>query len=309
MIFVVALSSSVDAVAAGKGSSKSSKKTKVTSISKHKPSKNKTNSKAKGLTKTKSKAKPKPKKPIKLNSEAAILMDLNSGKILYSKNIHEKLYPASTTKILTAIIALESGSSNRIVTVGKNPTLAEPSKIGLKRGERISLRHLLYALMVDSANDAAIAIAEYIGGSQANFAKMMNKKAKLIGCKDSYFVNPNGLPNTKHKTSAYDLAIITKYAMKNSSFRKIVSTTAYTIPATNMAKSRNLINHNKMILKSTKYYYSGCIGVKTGYTVAVKQTLVSAAIKGKRQLIAVVLKGMESPYYDVTELFNYGFGK
>lgn len=251
----------------------------------------------------------KSNKILKINSEAAILMDLNSGKILYSKNMHEKLYPASTTKILTAIIAIESGSLDRIVTIGVNPPLVEPTKIGLKKGEKIRLRDLMYALLVDSANDSAVAIAEYIGGTEANFAKMMNNKARLLGCKDSHFVNPNGLNNNKHLTSAYDLAIITKYAMRNSTFRKMVSTKFYTIPATNKSKAISLTNHNKMILKSTSYYYPGCIGVKTGYTIASRHTLVSAAVRGNKRLLAVILKDQEVPYNDITRMLDYGFGK
>lgn len=251
-----------------------------------------------------------PKNAVKINSEAAILMDLNTGKILYSKNIHEKLQPASTTKILTAIIALESGSLDRTVTVGKGPTLVEPTKIGLKLGEKIKLKYLLYALLVDSANDAAVAIAEYVGGSTANFAKIMNKKAKALGCTDSNFVNPNGLPNSKHLTTAYDLAMITKYAMKNSNFKTIVGTITYKIPATNKHASRSLINHNKMMLKSTDHYYSGCIGVKTGYTIASKHTLVSAAVRGKQKLLAIVLKDTAPYVYtDIITMFNYEFNK
>jgi serine-type D-Ala-D-Ala carboxypeptidase (penicillin-binding protein 5/6) len=248
------------------------------------------------------------KKVVTIHSEAAILMDMTSGKILYSKNMHEKLYPASTTKILTAIIAIENGNLNSIVTIGKAPTLVEPSRIDLKIGEKIQLKQLLYALLVDSANDAAVAISEYIGGSQANFIKMMNKKAKLLGCKDSNFANPNGLPNKNHKTSAYDLALITKYAMNNSSFRIIDGKKTYTIPATNKSKARQLTNHNKMILASSGHYYSACIGGKTGYTVAAQNTLVSVAAKGSKKLIAIVLK--DTPTYVYTDnitMFNYGF--
>lgn len=251
----------------------------------------------------------KSKSKLALNSEAAILMDLDTGALLYSKNIHERLYPASTTKILTAILTLESGSLDRIVTVGKNPPTVEPSKIDLKQGEKIQLRYLLYALLVDSANDAAVAIAEYIGGSEENFAKMMNAKAKLIGCRDSHFANPNGLPNRNHYTSAYDLAIITRYAMKNLTFRKVVATKSYIIPPTNMSQARSITNHNKMILPSSSYYYPGCIGVKTGYTIVSRHTLVSAAVRGNKRLLSVILKDSTPPYNDIEALFNYGFKK
>ena len=150
-----------------------------------------------------------PVKTLKLNSQGAILMDLKSGETIYGKNIHKRLYPASTTKILTAIIAIESGKMDKLLTVGANPPLVEPSKIYVKKGEKINLRELVYGLMLESGNDAALAIAEGLGGSQKGFALIMNKKAKSLGCKESNFVNPNGLPHTSHYTTAYDLAIIT----------------------------------------------------------------------------------------------------
>lgn len=244
---------------------------------------------------------------LKVYSEAAILMDMKTGRILYDKNIHEKLYPASTTKIMTAIVALENGGLNSIVTAGKDAAAVEPSKIGLKAGEKIKLKYLLYALMVDSANDAAVAIADYVGGSVKGFAKLMNRKAQMLGCKDTHFANPNGLPDRSHYTSAYDLAIMTKYAMKNPVFKKLVSTVNYKIPATNKSNARSLTNHNKMLLHSP-YYYPGCIGVKTGYTVASRHTLVSAAVRGNKRYIAVILKDTVSPYRGIISMFNYGFG-
>lgn len=242
----------------------------------------------------------------KVYSEAAVLMNMSTGRILFSKNMHEKLYPASTTKIMTAIVALKYGRLNSIVTVGRDAANAEPSKIGLKAGERIKLKYLLYALMVDSANDAAIAIADQIGGSVSGFAKMMNREAKALGCSDTHFVNPNGLPDRNHYTTAYDLAIMTKHAMGNSVFKKLVSTVHYTIPATNKTKAISITNHNKM-LYHTAYYYSGCVGVKTGYTVSARHTLVSAAVRGRKKLLAVILKDNVSPYRGIINLFDYGF--
>lgn len=247
-----------------------------------------------------------PIKKLKVDSRAAILIDLKTGKILYEKNIHSRLAPASTTKILTAIIALEKGNLNRTVTVGKGPTLEEPSKIYLKNGEKIKLKDLIYAIMLPSANDAAEAIAEYIGGSRTGFAKLMNNKARALGCKDSNFLNPNGLYNSKHLTTAYDLSLIAKYAMKNSQFRKIVSTKAYTILRTNKSGQRKLTNHNKMLYKS-EYYYSGCIGIKTGYTSQSNHTLVSSATSGHKNLLAVTLDDTTLPYNDVKKMFDYGF--
>lgn len=249
---------------------------------------------------------PKNMKKLKIDSKSAILIDMNTGKILYGKNIHERHYPASTTKILTTILALEKGSLSDTVKVGVDPTLVEPSKIYLKAGEKIKLKDLIYAALLPSANDAAVAIAEDIGGTVSGFANLMNKKAKAIGCVDSHFVTPNGLFNKNHYTSAYDMALIARYAMQNSIFRKIVSTKNYSISSTNKSKARNVINHNKM-LYDKNYYYQGCIGIKTGYTSASNHTLVSAAKRGGRTLLAVILDDKSTPYSDVTTMLNYGF--
>lgn len=310
LILLIMLTSFSSALAVKKKVVKNSKTTKSVSHKTIKPKNAKKVTVAKKTSKPKTLKKTslsKEKKNLSVTAEAAVLMDMKSGEFLYSKNMHKKLYPASTTKILTAIITLESGSLDRVVTVGHNPTLVEPSKIYLKEGEKIKLRYLLYGLLIESANDAAVAIAEYLGGSQAGFADMMNKKAKLLGCKDSHFANPNGLPNKNHYTSAYDLAIIAKYAMKNPSFRAIVARTSYTIPPTNKYKTRLITGHNKMMLKSTTYYYSGCIGVKTGYTGVARHTLVSAAVRGNKQLMTVVLKDNTTPYIDTINMLNYGF--
>jgi serine-type D-Ala-D-Ala carboxypeptidase (penicillin-binding protein 5/6) len=249
---------------------------------------------------------PENMKKLKLESKAAILINLKTGKIIYGKNILEKHYPAITTKILTAIIALEKGKLSKTVLVGQRPTMEEPSKINLKNGEKMKLKDLLYATLVYSANDAAEAVAEYIGGTREGFAILMNKKARLLGCRNSNFVNPNGLPNKNHYTTAYDLALISRYAMKNSNFRSIVSTKSYNIKATNKSPSRNILSHNKMMLKA-QYYYPGCTGIKTGYTLAANHTLVSSATRGNKQLLAVILDDTSQPFNDAITMFNYGF--
>lgn len=249
----------------------------------------------------------KSSKKIQVGSKAAMLVDLNTGKVLFQKDAHEKLGPASMTKILTAIIILERCKLNKVVTVKKDATLQPPSKIYLKNGEKITVNNLLYAMMLNSANDAAYALAEYAGGSVKNFAKMMNKKAKSIGCKDSNFVNPNGLYDKHHYTSAHDMALISKYAMKITKFRQIVDTKNYKIPSTNKSKARSLVNHNKMLLKST-YYYPGCTGIKTGYTIKSQHTLAVSCTKGKKKLLAVLLDNKVLCYKDAATLFNYGFG-
>ena len=249
----------------------------------------------------------KPAKKIQISSKAAELIDLNTGKVLFQKDVHEKLGPASTEKILTAIIILERCKLNKVVTVKEDATLQPPTKIYLKTGEKITVNNLLYAMMLNSANDAAYALAEYAGGSINNFAKIMNKKAKSLGCKDSNFVNPNGLSDDNQYTSAYDMAIISKYAMKNPKFREIVDTKTYKLPATNKSKARSLVNHNKMLFK-TIYYYPGCTGIKTGYTDKSQHTLVVSSTKGKKKLLAVLLDNQVFCYKDAANLFDYGFG-
>jgi D-alanyl-D-alanine carboxypeptidase (penicillin-binding protein 5/6) len=241
-----------------------------------------------------------------VGSRAAILIDLNTGKALYKKNINEKLAPASTTKILTAIVVLEKCDLNKVVTVSKRAASQEPSKIYLKQGEKITVKNLLYAMLMESANDAAYALAETVGGSIDGFSKLMNEKARSIGCKSSNFVNPNGLYEKNHYTTASDLGLISQYAMKKPLFRQIVATKTYTLPATNKSKARKLQNHNKMLL-NTSYYYPGCTGVKTGYTYSSKHTLVASATRGKKKLLVVLLKNNNVPYNDAARLFNYGF--
>jgi len=245
---------------------------------------------------------------VEISAPSGILIDFNTGQILYQKNAYQKMYPASTTKILTAIIAIERGNLNDIVTVPKEASPIDGSKIYLTPGEQLTLEQLLYAIMLESANDAAVSIAVHIGGSVENFAKLMNQKAKELGAKNSNFVNPNGLPNPNHYTTAYDLSQIARYAMQNPKFREIVSTVHYTIPPTNkFDKPRELYNSNRLI-KATSYHYEGADGIKTGYTVVAKETLVASATRNGHRLITVVM-GAEGRniWTDTITLLNYGF--
>lgn len=241
-------------------------------------------------------------------SEAAILMDMNTGDILYQKNADEKLPPASTTKILTAMIVIEKCKLDDVVTVGKIPPYEDGSKIALNVGEELTVKDLLYAMMLESANDAASALAEYVSGSKENFSKLMNEKAQSLGCKASNFVNPNGLYDDNHYTTAKDLAIITKKAMENEVFRKVVSTITYEIPPTNkQPKPRKLYNRNKL-LSYPGYKYDGATGVKNGYTEKSKNSLVASASRSGMDLISVVLKAEHSAVYkDSKALLDYGF--
>lgn len=236
------------------------------------------------------------------------MMDARNGQILYEKNADQPMYPASTTKILTAIIALERSRLDEVVTVSRKATLVEGSAIGLQEGERVTMEDLLYALLLASANDAAVAIAEHVAGSVPAFATLMNEKARSIGAKESNFRNPNGLPDPQHYTTAHDLALIARYAMQNPTFRTIVSTRLKQIHRPDADRSKgppqeHLWNHNRLLSS-----YEGAIGIKTGYTVEAGQCLVAAARRGNRELIAVIMKSQGAAVYsDARSLLDYGF--
>lgn len=241
-----------------------------------------------------------------ITAEGAVLMDLVTGQILYSKNMDQKCAPASTTKIITALITLEKCQLTDKVIVGKKPPFEDGSKIYLIEGEELTVEQLLYALLLESANDSALALAEHISGSKEEFAKLMNQKALEIGCKNTNFANPNGLYEENHYTTALDLALISKKAMENETFRKIVSTVSYQIPPTNkQPETRYFHNHNKFIKYKSKY--PGVDGVKTGYTDKARHSFVGSVTRGNRKLLAVVLKDEQPPYDDVMKLFDYGF--
>lgn len=241
------------------------------------------------------------------NAKGAVLMDLNSGQLLYEKNSHGRYPPASTTKIMTALLTLEKCKLDEKVIVGKNPPYEDGSKIYLINGEELTVQQLLYALLLESANDAALALAEHISGSKEAFAQLMNQRAKELGCTDTHFVNPNGLYDKNHYTSARDLALITEKAMENPIFRKMVSTTSYNLPPTNKQKlTRYFHNHNKL-LTVKKDKYPGGDGVKTGYTVKSKHTYVGSATRNGRTLIATFLYDDKTYYQETAALFNYGF--
>ncbi|RKD34540.1 D-alanyl-D-alanine carboxypeptidase family protein [Thermohalobacter berrensis] len=233
-----------------------------------------------------------------INGKSGILIERNSGRILYSYNPHLKLPMASTTKIMTALLALDYGNLDDIVKVKRSAVGIEGSSIYLKTGEEITLRDLVYGLMLRSGNDAAVAIAEHISGSVNKFAQLMNKRAKEIGAKNTNFTNPHGLHNDNHYTTAYDLAIITREALKNEEFRKIVKTNLW---VANRPINKYFYNKNKTIRQ-----YEGGDGVKIGYTTRAGRCLVASATRNNMQLIAVVLDDY-SWFNDCYKLFDYGF--
>ena len=248
-----------------------------------------------------------------ISSPSAILIDSKTGRVLYEKECDVKRYPASTTKIMTGILCIELGSLNDIVTIGTNPSQIErgSSQIYLIPGEQLTLEQLLYAMMLESANDASIAIAEHISGSVEEFVKLMNKRAKELGANDTNFVNPHGLHDDNHVTTARDLALIAKHAMTLPKFREVVATVNYTIPETNKQPARDYItNSNKLIWKINKTYsYDYAIGIKTGYTTKAKNNLVAGALKDDMELISVVMNenstnSSSNMYTNTIELLN-----
>jgi len=255
---------------------------------------------------------------LNLTGEGAILIDVDSLEILYEKNPHERLYPASTTKIMTAILAIELSDLDDIVIVDQEVVdLTDGSHIALEPGERLTMEQMLNALLIPSANDAALAIAKHISGSIEGFSKLMNEKAKSLGALNTNFVNPNGLPDENHYTSAYDLALIARYAMENEIFRSIVGNYTYTIPVTNVkTEERYLKSSNKLLYSNEKINldgnsipikFEGVNGVKTGYTIAAGNCLVTSYEDLDNKLISVVLKSdPKDVYSDTHRLLNYG---
>lgn len=235
----------------------------------------------------------------RIPSGSAIVMDRITGRILYEKNAYIKRPIASTTKIMTAILALEKGKLSDIVTVSSRAAMVGGSNINLMKNERLSLNDLLYGLMLNSGNDAAIAIAEHIGGSVENFAVMMTDKAHEIGAIDSWFKTPHGLDKEGHYSTAYDLAVMANYALKNKKFAQIVSTKEAVI-----ANGRRLTNTNEMLTG-----YPGADGVKTGYTGKAGRCLVTSVTRNNWQLISVILRS-DSRHMrasDSSKILNYAF--
>lgn len=246
-----------------------------------------------------------------LYAQTAILVNGTTGSVIFEKNADMEMYPASTTKILTALLVLENCDLSTQVTISQRAIQTEASWIPAMMGEVYTVEQLLYALMLHSANDAAIALAEAVSGSVENFAVLMNERAREIGCTSSNFVTPNGLPNNNHYTTASDMAKIACEAMKNETFRKIIKTPTYVLPPTSKrSESVMLSNKNKFLAGSgdSSFSYSYGIGVKTGYTNAAQSAFVGAAEKDGRLLISVVFgTTSDGKWIDTEKLMDYGF--
>ncbi len=245
-----------------------------------------------------------------IGAQAAILMDVNTGVILYAKNIHERLYPASTTKIMTCLLAMELGNLDDTVNFSHEAVFSVPgdgSNMGMDEGESLSLEECLYGIMVASANEAANAAGEYTSGSIEEFIDLMNLRAKEIGCTDTHFTNTNGLHDPDHYTSAYDLALISSHFFQNEMLCKISNTPRHHFEAT-ATQPDDFIKKNKHQLVTGEIEYEGILGGKTGFTSDSRQTLVTCAERNGMKLVCVILRE-ESPdqFTDTVELFDYGF--
>ena len=241
-----------------------------------------------------------PVRALSLSAQSAVLIDARDGKILYEKDADTPRPMASTTKIMTAIVAIENGDVNEIIEITDEAVGVEGSSIYLQKGEKMTLLELLYALLLQSANDAAVAIAVGIGGSVEGFARMMNEKAIELGLTSTHFENPNGLDADGHVTTARELALLTAYALKNPTFAEIVSTYKRKISGPD-GGVRLVVNHNKLL-----NMYDGCVGVKTGFTKKSGRCLVSAACRESLTLVAVTLSAPDD-WRDHTALLNHGY--
>ena len=258
---------------------------------------------------------------LEITSEAALLIEPITGKILYAKNEREKKYPASTTKILTAILTIENCDLNEKVIVDYDSLAIVPSgytTATLQVGEELSVEQLLEVLLVQSANDAANVLAKHVGGSIESFSTMMNSKASEIGCTDSHFVNPSGKHEEDHYSTAYDLALIMNYCMKNDTFKRLASLKSCIIPPTNKYEQRVYNNTNELLRVDTaqvksNYYYPYAIAGKTGYTTQAKNCLVSVANKDGLELICVILGAgklegeLSARFIEAKKIYEYGY--
>ncbi|HEY3346714.1 MAG TPA: D-alanyl-D-alanine carboxypeptidase family protein [Nitrospirota bacterium] len=237
---------------------------------------------------------------LSVTAKGVVVMDADTGQVIISRNMDKMLPPASTTKVMTAILAIEKAKPTDIVKVSKHAADMSPSKVYLRRGDEVTVEALLYSLLLKSANDSAAALAEGVGGTEDNFARMMTDKARSIGALNTHFNNASGLPTDDHYTTAYDLALILRYAMRNEQFMQISSTKFATL---NMgAKEKMLLkNHNKML-----WYYDGAGAGKTGYTVAARHCYVGEANCSNTRLIVSILRSRDL-WGDAKKLLDKGF--
>ena len=247
-----------------------------------------------------------------IQSEGAVVIDAATGTVLYGKNQNTRYYPASITKLMTALLVLENCQLGDTVTFSKTATEnLESGAVSLKltEGDKLTVEQCLYGLLLKSANEVANGLAEKVSGSVSGFADLMNQKAAALGCTGTHFVNPNGLNDSNHYTTPYDMALIARAAFQNDTLRKIDTTLSYKFPATKNAGERTITMGHKMMYSTDSRYYPGIIGGKTGYTSKAGNTLVTGAEKNGVRLIAVVMKSKSTHYADTKALLDYGFAK
>lgn len=249
--------------------------------------------------------------PLQLASQAAVLMDGNTLTVLYEKNMNEPLYPASITKLMTALLAMEVLEPEQVLTVSQSAVNAVPrtsSHISLLPGEHLTVEDALYAIGMESANDAANVLAEAVAGSLEAFAALMTRRAQELGAMNTHFANANGLPDSSHMTTAYDMALITAAALRQEGLSTYFSTVNYTFPATNLSAARSFVNKDRL-LPGGQYHYQGVLLAKTGWTSSAQGTFAAAVKQGNTTLIAVTLKSpmLEDKYQDTHKLLDYGF--
>lgn len=246
-----------------------------------------------------------------LASQAAVLMDADTGTVLYQKNMHQVLYPASITKLMTALLAVQSLQPEQVLTVSQAAVNAVPrtsSHISLLPGETLTAEEALYAIGMESANDAANVLAEAVAGSLEDFARQMTETAQALGAKNTHFANANGLPDGNHTTTAYDMALITAAAWKQQGLATYFSTVNHTLPATNLSSARSFRNKDRL-LAGGQYYYDGVQMAKTGWTSSAQGTFAAVVKQGDVTLVAVTMKSplLEDKYRDTHKLLDYGF--
>lgn len=254
---------------------------------------------------------------LELYCNSDIAMDFESGNVLYSHNGTNKIYPASTTKILTCILAIENLKLTDTTIVSNNVVLSTPigsSIMGVKAGELYTIEELLYGLMLPSGNDAALVVAEAVSGSTEKFVELMNEKVKSLGCKNTHFVNPHGFHDDNHYSTAYDMSIIFKYCLNNETFKKIIETTEIEVKAANSDNTLKLVNSNRLQNKNyPDIYYEYIKGGKTGYTIEARGTFIGYSVKDSKTVIVGTfdgsqnINGRQARYLDATKLFDYSF--
>ena len=246
-----------------------------------------------------------------IEAETGLLIDADTGAVLYEKNADQKVYPASTTKIVTAMVAIENGDLNGTITISSTALdlQEDASTVDSVEGEEMPFMDALYALLLRSGNEVANAFAEEIAGSIDAFAEMMNEYVESLGCTDTHFVNPTGLHDDNHYTTARDMVTITTAAIENEIFAEVWSTAYYEMPATNKSDVRKMYNRHLMLLSTSSYYYSSAVGGKTGHTEEAGYTLVTHAVSGELSLIGAVFNSSQyGVYTDTSALFDYAFG-